>query len=88
MFILGIATLSDLVEIIEFTYEGFPFFHFTIKFILNLNFFVMMLQVLSAALHTEKLLVTVWTSFHIAVVDLNRITATIALDIVLGCPVI
>jgi hypothetical protein len=88
MFILGIATLSDLLEIIEFTYEGFPFFHFTIEFMLNLNFFVMMLQVFSAALHTEKLLLTVWASFNIAVVDLNRITTTIAFDIVLGCPVI
>jgi hypothetical protein len=78
MLVFGIALLSKLLKVTEVSNKRFPFFHFTVKFMLNLNFFVMMLQVLCATFYTEKLLFAVRATFHIAVVYLNRSPSTLA----------
>jgi hypothetical protein len=88
MFILRITILSNLFYIAEATYEGLPLLHFAFKFLFYLYFFVMVLQVFRCTLHAEELLLTVWASFHIAVVNLDSFTPAVAVNIVLGCPTI
>lgn len=48
----------------------------------------MMLEVFCDAGHAEELLLMVWTSFNIAVVDLDQAPLTVAENIVRGGPVI
>jgi hypothetical protein len=88
MFILRIVIVCDLLEFFDILYEGLPLIHFAFKFLFYLNFFVKMFKVFRYTLNAEELLLTVWASFYIAVVDLNCFTAAVALYIVRGSPVI
>jgi hypothetical protein len=88
MFILRVIVVYDLLESFDTLYNGLPLLHFTIKFLFYLYFFVMMLEVFSGTLHAKESLLTIWASFYIAIVYLNRFTAAAALYIVRGSPVI
>jgi hypothetical protein len=88
MCILRIVIVCDLLEFFDILYQGLPLIHFAFKFLFYFNFYMMMLEVFSGTLNAEELLLTVWASFYIAVVDLNRFTAAAALYIVRGSPVI
>jgi len=86
MLILWKVTLSDLFEYVKVRDDGLPLLHFRFKLLFYLDFLVEMLQVLRAALHAEELLLTVWTGFNVAVVDLHGVTPAVARDVRGGCP--
>jgi hypothetical protein len=78
MFKLRKVFVYDLFEISGTLKERLPLFHFTLKFLFYLNFFVSVLQIFSGTLDAEELLLMVWASFHVTVVDLNIFTTAVA----------
>jgi hypothetical protein len=86
--ILVVVFFDDFLEIVDVFDERFPLFISFFKFIFYWDSVMIMFSVKDNAIAAEKCLSMVFAGFYIAIEKLNVSTIAVALDIVVGNPVV